>query len=1278
MAAFHDTVRRLSGDTQRKSWFDDGFIDLLAFDLVDSDGMVAPYDVAIAYCRMKRLATADTQEDLTQLLDARITYLLAQLFTPRGVARVDASTYVANAAGAMAGLTREQVLDILSIANLTTGGPSDIGGDSRVLFATLAGLKGVDSGSLFAWIREQIDTLTGVDRIDAARVRNLADEMDREIGTAWRTSGGGATHGITRSTVLALIAAATISIATDSALTGDGTAGNPLDVRMANSSQSGIIGSAEFVKIGESIDGAHLHDTPILANDHLADDDAFLLDDASVPDNGGSQLKEIPVSELDKRWKELPATLGTAGQALVVNSDADGLEYGTVADANHDHDRHFTAADETKLDGIEAGAEVNPDAAEIKTLYESNSNTEVFNSAEKTKLAGIQAGAQANPDAAAVKTEYESNANTNAYTDAEKRKLSGIADGATDDLTDAEVKQKYEANANTNVYTDAEKTKLAGITEGATAGELTDAQVKQKYEANADTNAFNDGYKQKLDGIEAGATADQTDAEIKAAYERNNNTNAYTDAAQATVNALPNQTVGNAGKIVGYDARGVFAAVDQTPPTTALAGTAVSVEAKDFDGNLTTGDDTVQKVAQAVDDLQLPQGITDTEQEILSAFRSAGWMTAGAVGLARATAYTVSGAPRVSYETSRRQGPHIADAYVPIRLTAEQQADLIAGGNFRLVVRDVEGVVNTYPSSGWENLVGAYYQASGVEVGVSETYSVEQYDDIELVPGRFDAKQVKEELGIEENPLARTSLPNRPWAPVGKEFVLQNAVTVRQPQAATVLNLGNDVFSIAFVGHPLINGVRIYPDDYNGLNAGDLRGRAVVSLHGNPTAENPLPSHWNVGPRGGTGDSPDTLTAFAITQTFIPGLQHTYLLPASVNQTSYPVGTTVWNDYTVGDTFLPAPRVYDIGAYGVQPGGMSLTDWPSNPIEWATQRATKPRVPKDELPPLDFEDIDGQAAPSQIPVLGSDHYRLPLYDTLAERVAGPALSQSNTRSDTVIAGVTIDSGLAYLMDVQVDMTTSEERLAYKSNADAGEASDNRTLNFSFEFIGADLLATPVYDAAEKNGLSVEEYQTFHQTDVSSDREFLVARNATNGFIPYLVGDNKDTSRVYSDGTTITLVSLGGTAHSLETGTATEIEAGEDETGKLQSAKELKSAFEALAPASSGGGFSPTLVGSATFVANAFTFNHGSGDGIDIPATGDWALLSIVQSNNIAIVPMVISLSVLRGLTAGANGVRANGNYVILVSNFLIGRTAANRLLLTHSNNSTTTATLYTL
>ena len=51
------------------------------------------------------------------------------------------------------------------------------------------------------------------------------------------------------------------------------------------------------------------------------------------------------------------------------------------------------ATDGTKLDGIETGATADQSASEIKTAYESNSDTNAFTDAEKTKLSGIEASA---------------------------------------------------------------------------------------------------------------------------------------------------------------------------------------------------------------------------------------------------------------------------------------------------------------------------------------------------------------------------------------------------------------------------------------------------------------------------------------------------------------------------------------------------------------------------------------------------------------------------------------------------------------------------------------------------------------------------------------------------------------------------------------------------------------------------------------------------------------------------------------------------------------------
>ena len=79
-------------------------------------------------------------------------------------------------------------------------------------------------------------------------------------------------------------------------------------------------------------------------------------------------------------------------------------------------------------------------AADIKTLYESNADTNAFTDAEQTKLASLIVLTAAN-----IKTEYESNADTNPFTDAEQAKLAGIEPSATQDQSGIEIRDSLEA-----------------------------------------------------------------------------------------------------------------------------------------------------------------------------------------------------------------------------------------------------------------------------------------------------------------------------------------------------------------------------------------------------------------------------------------------------------------------------------------------------------------------------------------------------------------------------------------------------------------------------------------------------------------------------------------------------------------------------------------------------------------------------------------------------------------------------------------------------------------
>lgn len=123
-------------------------------------------------------------------------------------------------------------------------------------------------------------------------------------------------------------------------------------------------------------------------------------------------------------------------------------------------------------------------AADVKTAYESNANTNEFSDSEQTKLLGIEAGAEVNPTDAEIKTAYENNENTNAFTDAEQSKLSGISTGA-------------EVNAVDSVNTQTGAVVLD-------ADDISDATTTNKFTNASDIS--------KLSGIQAGAEVNAVDS----------------------------------------------------------------------------------------------------------------------------------------------------------------------------------------------------------------------------------------------------------------------------------------------------------------------------------------------------------------------------------------------------------------------------------------------------------------------------------------------------------------------------------------------------------------------------------------------------------------------------------------------------------------------------------------------------------------------------------------------------------------------------------------------
>ena len=183
----------------------------------------------------------------------------------------------------------------------------------------------------------------------------------------------------------------------------------------------------------------------------------------------------------------------------------------TESDLDTQNDQILFAVQENlrKLDTIEESATGDQTAAEIRTLVESATDSNVFTDADHTKLNNIEASATADQTASEIRTLVESASDSNVFTDADHTKLNAIEDNATADQTNAEIRAAVEAATDSNVFTDADHTKLNGIETSATADQ-TGAEIKSLYEGESDTNAFTDAEKTKLSGIET--SADVTDA----------------------------------------------------------------------------------------------------------------------------------------------------------------------------------------------------------------------------------------------------------------------------------------------------------------------------------------------------------------------------------------------------------------------------------------------------------------------------------------------------------------------------------------------------------------------------------------------------------------------------------------------------------------------------------------------------------------------------------------------------------------------------------------------
>jgi len=177
-------------------------------------------------------------------------------------------------------------------------------------------------------------------------------------------------------------------------------------------------------------------------------------------DTTGSELKVYNGSA----WQG-----GVTATGNLVSKSGDQMTGNLTFSGSQTVDGRDVSVDGTKLDTIETNATADQTAAEIRTLVESATDSNVFTDSDHTKLNAIEASATADQTAAEIRTLVESASDSNVFTDADHTKLNAIEASATADQTAAEIRTLVESASDSNVFTDADHSKLNGIEASATA-----------------------------------------------------------------------------------------------------------------------------------------------------------------------------------------------------------------------------------------------------------------------------------------------------------------------------------------------------------------------------------------------------------------------------------------------------------------------------------------------------------------------------------------------------------------------------------------------------------------------------------------------------------------------------------------------------------------------------------------------------------------------------------------------------------------------------------------
>ncbi len=165
------------------------------------------------------------------------------------------------------------------------------------------------------------------------------------------------------------------------------TSANELRVYNGSSWQGGVTATGNFATTsGVIFTGDNRYNDNIKAK-FGTDSDLQIFHDTSDSIINASGVGNIKLQDQGNTKLEITSTGISATGNIVVSGTVDGRD---------------VATDGTKLDGIEASATADQTAAEIRTLVESASDSNVFTDADHTKLNGIEASATADQTASEI------------------------------------------------------------------------------------------------------------------------------------------------------------------------------------------------------------------------------------------------------------------------------------------------------------------------------------------------------------------------------------------------------------------------------------------------------------------------------------------------------------------------------------------------------------------------------------------------------------------------------------------------------------------------------------------------------------------------------------------------------------------------------------------------------------------------------------------------------------------------------------------------------------